>query len=153
MTFLFQNITFSTSRNVVSMNGQLEAKEKIRGPIIVEIQAKVCDSHKREQCVQVPVFTLDNLCLGLSNTYFFGNLIKAISPKMVCPISQGQYLVKNMRIDMRNVLSISPLKSDTRCEQSLRFFVRHNRRQKREIACFLCSAEVTREKKAAGRKN
>lgn len=135
LPFHIRNISFFSSRNMVTVNSKLVVQERIHAPIGVDISSERCDLSDTSRCDPLPPMSIPDLCQHLNNPFFGSSLVSTISPKFGCPINEGEYSMNNLIMDMRNLLKFIPFPMG-RLQPVIKFYQTQSNGKRRAIACF-----------------
>jgi hypothetical protein len=91
------------------INGVVKFDEPLPNRLDLAIDAFRCNPIGRKECDAYPRFVVPGFCEKLTATEsFYGGFLKAVSPRLLCPLKEGSYVLANATLDL-NIVKAMPL--------------------------------------------
>jgi hypothetical protein len=96
------NVSLSSSNGLIIVSGNFTVKEKIYGPLSISFEAGRCSSDLNN-CENFGTYNVKKGCMiFINSTSLFSKPARSIVPPVKCPVTVGNYTLKNTELDTSN---------------------------------------------------
>lgn len=128
------NVTIRSEKNLLILNGYVEASETIPAPLELEIKGEKCDMDD-SRCIAFSPYGVGDMCKEFTNenNIFGKKFLPNFSPSLACPLKKGLYEMRNVTADVREFAKL-PLEG-SRLKPTFKVYQKYQDGKSRLVAC------------------
>lgn len=128
------NVTIRSEKNLLILNGYVEASERIPAPLELEIKGEKCDMDD-SRCIAFSPYGVGDMCKEFTNenNIFGKKFLPNFSPSLACPLKKGLYEMRNVTADVREFAKL-PLEG-SRLKPTFKVYQKYQDGKSRLVAC------------------